>query len=411
MNMFFALAKKAVLSKFDGMTEGRLTLRYEGEIFACGNSEGPSATVTVHDPSFFTALALGGHVGAAESYIAGEWDADDLTALVQILALNRDLLDDLETGLARLVQPLRLAFHALNRNSRPGSKRNILAHYDLGNDFFAQFLDDTMTYSCGIFETPASSMREASIEKYDRICRKLELTPADHVIEIGTGWGGFAIHAASKYGCRVTTTTISDEQYRHARQRVTDASLNDRVTLLGTDYRDLEGSFDKLVSIEMIEAVGHHYFEEYFERCAQLLRPHGTAVIQTITIQDRFYEAARREVDFIKRFVFPGSCIPAVSVLASAATATDLRLIHLEDITPHYAETVRRWRSRFLANWPRVRDMGYSEEFKRMWLFYLAYCEGGFNESVIGDVQLMFAKPRASATQVGRAAERSASVA
>jgi len=328
MNVFSRIVRRAVYSRLDQLIEGRLTLRHNGDITVFGSGNGPAAMVTVHDPNFFGALALRGHLGAAESFIEGGWDADDLTSLLRIFLRNREILDGLETGLARLVQPVRAAAHALNRNTRFGSKRNILAHYDLGNDLFEQFLDETMTYSCGVFQTPESSMREASIQKYDRICRKLELTGGDHVLEIGTGWGGFAIHAAVRYGSRVTTTTISDEQHRFATERVAALGLGERVTLLRQDYRDLEGTYDKLVSIEMIEAVGHQYFRTYFERCANLLEPHGAAVIQTITIQDRYYESARREIDFIKRYIFPGSCIPAVSVLATTAAPTDLRLGH-----------------------------------------------------------------------------------
>ncbi len=403
--LLIRIARRAVLSRLSNIREGRLRLREGDDTHVFGSGDAPGATVTVNDPSFFATLAFGGHLAAAESFMRGQWDTDDLTALVQVFLRNRDVLDGLETGAVRLLEPVRAARHALNRNTRRGSKRNIVAHYDLGNALFEQFLDETMTYSCGIFERPESSMREASIAKYDRICRKLGLTDRDHVIEIGTGWGGFAIHAASNYGCRVTTTTISGEQHRLAKERVVAAGVAERVTLLRQDYRDLEGTYDKLVSIEMIEAVGHQYHRRYFERCAELLEPHGLAAIQAITIQDRFYESARREVDFIKRYIFPGGCIPAVSALASAAANTDLRLVHLEDLTPHYAETLRRWRKRFEANWSAIRALGYDERFRRLWRFYLSYCEGGFNEAVLGDVQLLFAKPRASVPSVAAAAD------
>ncbi|MDJ0766906.1 MAG: cyclopropane-fatty-acyl-phospholipid synthase family protein, partial [Myxococcota bacterium] len=309
-------------------------------------------------------------------------------------------MEGLETGLARFAQPLRGLLHSLNRNTRKGSRKNIAAHYDLSNEFFSLFLDRTMTYSCGIFERTDSSLEEASIAKYDRLCRKLEITETDHVVEIGTGWGGFAIHAAQNYGCRVTTCTISKEQHKLATERIAEAGLSDRVTVLLRDYRDLDGDFDKLVSIEMIEAVGHQYFKTFFEKCASLLNPHGRAAIQAITIQDRFYEEARREVDFIKKYIFPGSCMTAVSVLSDAARDTDLRLVHLEDITPHYAQTLLRWRENFLSNWKRIKPLGFSEEFRRLWEFYFCYCEGGFEEAVLGDVQMLFAKPHASG-QVG----------
>ncbi len=395
MRLLQELTERAVRQRLHRLTHGRLTLNYETSTTVFGQGNGPAVSVTVHDSAFFTALAFGGHLGAAEAYIDGAWETDDLTSLVQLFLKNRDVLDGLERGWARLVQPVRKALHALSRNSRSGSRRNIRAHYDLGNEFFALFLDDTLTYSCGVFEHESSTMRDASVAKYDRLCRKLELSPEDHVLEIGTGWAGFAVHAASTYGCRLTTTTISEQQYQLAIKRVADAGLTDQVTVLRQDYRDLEGSFDKLVSIEMIEAVGHQYFDTYFAQCARLLKPHGLAAIQAITIQDRYYDSARREVDFIKRYIFPGSCIPAVSVLAASAARTDLRLVHLDDITPHYAETLRLWRNRFVANWDRIKALGFSAEFKRLWEFYFCYCEGGFREAVLGDVQLLFAKPAA----------------
>jgi len=399
--MLERISERVVRTQLERLQRGSVRLHFAGATTTYGGSDGPSATISVHDASFFSAIALGGHVGAAEAFAEGAWTTDDLTQVVRVLVQNREVLDDLETGFARLVQPARALAHALNRNSRAGSKRNIVAHYDLGNEFFKQFLDETMTYSAGIFEHPGASMREASEAKYDRLCAKLDLTPADHVIEIGTGWGGFAVHAASRYGCRVTTTTISNEQFRLATQRVRDAGLSDRVTVLDTDYRELTGQYDKLVSIEMIEAVGHQYFKTYFKKCADLLKPTGVAAIQAITIQDRFYESARREVDFIKRYIFPGSCIPSVPVLASASGGTDMRLVHLEDMTPHYAETLRRWRDRFLENWPVIAESGFDEEFRRIWEFYFAYCEGGFDEAVINSVQLVWAKPQAIGAFIG----------
>ncbi len=306
---------------------------------------------------------------------------------------NRAVLDSFEGGLARLVQPVRRVWHAMRRNTRSGSRRNIAAHYDLGNEFFATFLDDTLTYSCGFFERPDMSLREASIAKYDRLCRKLALAPEDHVMEIGTGWGGFALHAATRYGCMVTTTTISREQHRLATERVRSAGLGDRITVLLRDYRDLEGRFDKLVSIEMIEAVGHRFYRGFFRKCAELLKPGGHMALQAITIDPRHYNQARREVDFIKRYIFPGANIPSVPVLRHAAERrAGLSLLHLEDITPHYAETLKRWRENFVARWDRLRALGFSEEFRRLWEFYFCYCEGGFRERFLGDVQMVFAR-------------------
>jgi cyclopropane-fatty-acyl-phospholipid synthase len=299
----------------------------------------------------------------------------------------------MESGPARAAAPLRAAAHWLRRNTRAGSRRNIAAHYDLGNDFFALFLDASMMYSCALFEDPAATLAEAQRAKLDAVCRKLALGPGDHVLEIGTGWGGFALHAASRYGCRVTTTTISRNQHELARERVRAAGLEARVTLLLEDYRDLRGRYDKLVSIEMIEAIGHQYFGEFFRRCDALLAPGGRMLLQAITIADQRYEAARDEVDFIKRYIFPGCCIPSVTALARAMTASStLRIEHLEDIGPHYATTLARWRDNLLGNAARVRALGLPESFLRMWVFYLCYCEAGFAERALGDVQAVLRK-------------------
>jgi cyclopropane-fatty-acyl-phospholipid synthase len=275
-----------------------------------------------------------------------------------------------------------------------GSRKNILAHYDLGNDFYALFLDPTMTYSCGIFEKAQSTLEEAAIAKYDRICKKLQLKPGDRVLEIGTGWGGFAVHAVRNYNVHVTTTTISDAQYQYAEARFREARLQGRITLLKKDYRDLRGQFDKLVSIEMIEAIGHHYFDTFFNVCSRLLHEKGMMVLQAITIQDQEFQRYVRSVDFIKRYIFPGSCLTSITAMAgSVARATDLKIFHLEDITPHYARTLNEWRRRFFDNIDQVRAMNFPETFLRMWEYYLCYCEGGFSERYIGDVQMLLTKP------------------
>jgi cyclopropane-fatty-acyl-phospholipid synthase len=322
------------------------------------------------------------------------WECDDLVALVRLLARHRDLLDGVETGIARLGGMAMRGLHALKRNTRLGSRRNIAAHYDLGNELFALFLDSRMMYSSAIFVRPDESLDIASHRKLDRICRKLDMQPSDRVIELGAGWGGFALHAATHYACHVTTATISREQFDLARERVAAAGLQDRVSVVLRDYRDLEGTYDKLVSIEMIEAVGHQYLDTFFGKCAALLQADGIALIQAITIADHRYEHALRSVDFIKRHVFPGSFIPSVSaMLDSSARASDLRLINLEDIGPSYALTLRHWRQRFLASLDAVRRLGYDERFVRMWEYYLSYCEGGFLERTIGTAQLLLARP------------------
>jgi cyclopropane-fatty-acyl-phospholipid synthase len=388
-------ARALVLRRLARLEAGRLRIREGAATHDCGPSANPlAATIEVRDPRFYRALAQSGHLGAAEAYLDGWWTTDDLTALVRLFLRNRGVADGMEGGWARLARPVRRLWHAVRRNTRGGSRRNIAAHYDLGNDFFAEFLDDTLTYSCGIYERPDSTLRDASEAKYDRICRKLRLSGGDHVLEIGTGWGGFALHAAGRYGCRVTTTTISAEQHALATQRVAAAGLADRVTVLARDYRDLQGTYDKLVSIEMIEAVGHHYYAQFFAKCASLLQRGGAMALQAITIADARYARARNEVDFIKRYIFPGSCIPSLSALTAAwRRASDLQLVEVEDITAHYVTTLRQWRENFVAHWDRIRAQGFRDEFRRLWEFYFCYCEGGFAERALGDVQLLLVRP------------------
>jgi len=358
------------------------------------------ATITVRDADMYRQMALNGSVGAAEAYMDGLWECSDLTALVRIFVRNRDLLDRMEGGLARLGGALMRAWHARRRNSRGGSRRNIAEHYDLGNDLFRLFLDESMMYSSAIHIAADEPLEAAQFRKLERICRKLDLKPSDHLVEIGTGWGGMALHAAKHHGCRVTTTTISKEQHALAVERIAAAGLSDRVTVLLEDYRDLKGRYDKLVSIEMIEAIGHQFLDTYFGKVSALLAPHGLGLIQAITIEDHRYERALRNVDFIQRYIFPGSFIPSIAAMTGAmARATDLKLFHLEDIGPSYAVTLRQWRERFDAKLDQVRALGYPERFVRMWHFYLAYCEGGFIERSIGDVQLLLAKPGARPKQ------------
>ena len=370
----------------------------DGRTRVLGNPDGVDplrVTVHVHDPEMFRKIALGGTVGVAEAYMDGQWDCDDLVALIRIFLRNRDLLDRMESGVARIAGTLLRFWHGLRRNTRKGSQRNIAAHYDLGNPLFKLFLDDNLMYSSAIYADPAESLEVASRRKLDRICQKLDLKPSDHVVEIGTGWGGFALHAASKYGCRVTTTTISAEQHALATQRIADAGLSDRVTLLKQDYRDLTGKYDKLVSIEMIEAIGHQYLNTYFGKINDLLKDDGAALIQAITIEDYRYQRALTDIDYIKRYIFPGSFIPCVGAMTAAvAKASQMKLVHLEDIGPSYALTLREWRKRFLERDAEVRALNYPDSFIKMWDYYLAYCEGGFLERTIGDVQMLLAKPR-----------------
>ena len=304
-------------------------------------------------------------------------------------------MTDIDNGLVRLLKPFRLFLHFLNRNSPTGSKKNIQAHYDIGNDLFSLFLDESMMYSSAIFPREDCTLEEASRFKIDLICKKLNLGPRDHLLEIGTGWGALAIHAAKYYGCRVTSTTISNEQFRLATERVKDAGLEDRVTVIRQDYRELDGTYDKLVSVEMLEAVGHEYFDLFFRKCCSLLKPDGLMLVQTITIADQHYDYARRSVDFIQRYIFPGGCLPSIRVLSDCiARVTDFRLLHLADFSDHYARTLREWRQRFFANIGKVRGLQYPESFIRLWEFYLCYCEGGFTEKSIGVSQIVLGRPR-----------------
>ena len=392
------LGRRLFLAKLGGLREGELTI-IEGDQRLSFGRRSPAcdlrATIEVLHPQTYADAAFGGTVGGGEAFMRGLWRVDDLTALIRLMIVNRDVMQSMEGGAAIATAPLRRLLHFLNRNSPDGSRRNIAAHYDLGNELFALMLDETMAYSCGVFEHEDATLREAQVAKFERICRKLRLTQDDHLLEIGTGWGGFAIHAASRYGCRVTTTTISREQHDWAREKIAAAGLADRVTLLLDDYRDLTGRYDKLVSIEMIEAVGARFLDSYTAQCSRLLEPHGAMLLQAITIQDQLYEEALGSVDFIQRFIFPGSFIPSVATITdSVQRATDLKVFHLEDIGPHYATTLRRWRDNFFARLPEVRRLGYPDAFVRMWDYYLCYCEGGFLERQLGDVQMLLTKPR-----------------
>ncbi len=387
------LAEAALRARLAQIEHGQITL-VDGE--RCDTFGRASLRCALHpslrvrDRRFYTEAAFGGSVGVGESFMAGDWTTDDLTALVRVLLVNRGVLDALDSGWSRLAELARRVLHAAARNTRSGSRRNIATHYDIGNDFFELFLDPTMMYSCAVYERDDMTLEEAQIAKLDRLCRKLDLKPDDHLLEIGSGWGALALHAAQHYGCRVTTTTISREQHALARQRIDAAGLADRITLRLDDYRDLQGRYDKLVSVEMIEAVGHQYFDTFFRRCGELLVPGGTMVLQAITIDDRQYASARDSVDFIKRHIFPGCCIPSLTALAqSAARASSLRIVDLEDIGAHYATTLAAWRRNLFDNADQARARAYPEPLLRMWHFYLSYCEGGFAERALGDVQIV----------------------
>jgi cyclopropane-fatty-acyl-phospholipid synthase len=391
------MSKKFLFNQLSLLESGALTIKDNvvSRSFGRHGAEFPlSASVRVHHPRFFTRVLTGGVIGAAESYMDGDWITDDLAALCRILARNGAALSGVDRKLRFIAEPTLKLFHFWNRNSKLGSQRNIAAHYDLGNDFFETFLDDTMAYSSGYFTSDDESLEQASENKFDRLCQKLELNAQDNVLEIGSGWGGFACRAAKKYGCRVTTVTISQEQLEGARRRVAAEGLNDRVSVEFRDYRDIRGTYSKIASIEMIEAVGHEYYPVFLKQCMDLLREDGLLGLQAITIRDQNYHAARRNVDFIKRYIFPGGCLPSHTALCQVATKhTDLALNQVEDMTIHYAHTLARWRERFLANESRVAELGYPESFRRMWNFYLCYCQAGFEERLTGVSQLVFARP------------------
>jgi cyclopropane-fatty-acyl-phospholipid synthase len=393
---FSRLARRLVQGGLAALGEGRLVVEDGGREQAFGPRDAPpglTARICVEDPSLWRDVLLRGVLGAGEAYVRGAWSADDLVAVVRVFLRNRAALERLDGGAALLSRPLLALARLLAANTRRGSRRNIAAHYDLGNEFFALFLDPTMTYSAGVFEREDATLEEAQTAKYERICRKLGLVRGQRVLEIGCGWGGFAVHAASRHGCHVTAVTISARQHAYALRRVAEAGLSHLVDVVLSDYRDLEGVYDRVVSIEMVEAVGHRWLPRFLGVCADRLARDGRLALQAITLEDRHYDRARRSTDFIKRHVFPGSFIPSVSALTGAAASTDLRLVHLEDIGPHYVPTLAAWRARLLEAADAVRALGFPDAFLRTWDYYFAYCQGGFEERALGDVQMLFAKP------------------
>jgi cyclopropane-fatty-acyl-phospholipid synthase len=358
----------------------------------------PAATVQIVSPRTWPKL-LRGSRGMAEAFAQGLWDSPDLAALIRLAARNAGGLDRLRSLIAPVRWPLQRAGALLRRSTKRRRRRDIAAHYDLGNELFSRILDPTMSYSCAVFEHQGMTLEQAQLAKLERVCEQLELGPEDRVLEIGTGWGAFALHAAATRGCHVTTTTISREQHDYAVEQVHSAGLSDRVTVLMEDYRDLRGRYDKLVSIEMIEAVGWRQIGTFLAKCSELLAPDGVMLLQAITIDDRAYEVEKASKSFIKTYIFPGGCLPSHEVITrNVARRTDLQAVRLEDLTPHYVETLRRWRQNFTANERGLSELGYDERFRRLWTLYLAYCEAGFAERRICDVQLLLTKPRCRIT-------------
>ena len=389
-----SMFKNGLKKKLNDLIEGHIHVSDGGETFSFGDVKSDlKVNVDIHSQEFYVMAGSGGALGIAEAYILGYWSADDVVMLMRILLKNRSIILSINNGFAKFLNPVNKMIHRSRQNTLKGSKENILAHYDLSNDFYKLWLDPTMTYSCAYFNDPDVSLEEASIEKLDRICRKLNLSNDDNILEIGTGWGSFSIHAAKKYGCNITTTTISVAQYQYARSRVVEEGLESKITVVNKDYRKIHGLYDKIVSIEMIEAVGYEFIPEYFKKISSLLRPNGLMALQGITYNDQNFDTYKDSVDFVKKYVFPGSCLISVSqIIDVVKDKTDLSMIDMEDITRHYAETLSRWRKNFIGVIPQIKQMGYSQAFINMWEFYLLYCEAGFLERNIGDVQLVFAK-------------------
>ncbi|MGY8782177.1 MAG: class I SAM-dependent methyltransferase [Fidelibacterota bacterium] len=386
--------RNALLKKFKNLQYGYIVLIDNDKRFTFGKkSEKLQTEVTINSQEFYVLLGSGGVLGVSEAFMAGYWNSTNLVVLLQIVLKNKRLMDSLDSGFARLIQPINKQIHKRHQNTLTGSKNNILAHYDLSNDFYKLWLDPTMTYSCGYFNKKNSTLESASIEKIDRICRKLHLSSSDTLLEIGTGWGSFSAHAAKNYGCKITTTTISDAQFQYAEKLFKKEGLESQINLVNIDYRNLEGQYDKIVSIEMIEAVGYQYIPEYFKKVSSLLKPDGLLAIQGITYNDQNFDDYKNSVDFIKKYIFPGSCLISLSqVIDVMKVHTDLALVDMEDITQHYTETLKRWRENFLNVLPDVRKLGFSEAFIKMWEFYFVFCEAGFLERNIGDVQMIIAK-------------------
>ncbi|HSD24862.1 MAG TPA: cyclopropane-fatty-acyl-phospholipid synthase family protein [Solirubrobacterales bacterium] len=397
MTAIESACRRLALRALAGIRDGRLDLiepTSSGQRLSFGSPDTePRATVRVHSPRFYRAM-LGGSVGLGEAYRDGVWDCEDLVALVRIAVRNMGALDRWRRRLHPVLAPLQRTLWRVPRNSRRAARRNISAHYDLGNDLFALYLDESMMYSSAVFPHPDATLAEAQEHRLERICRALELGPEDHLLEIGTGWGAMAAYAASNYGCRVTTTTISLEQREGALRRIQDAGVEDRVTVLLDDYRDLRGRYTKLVSLEMIEAVGWQYFDAFFRRCSELLEPDGLFFLQAIVIDDRLYEVEKTARSFSNTLIFPGGCLPSVEVIERCvARETDMSMVWLEEIGAHYAHTLELWRQRFIANTDLAAELGYDEPFRRLWTLWLAMSEAGFRERRLRDVQVLFAKP------------------
>jgi cyclopropane-fatty-acyl-phospholipid synthase len=375
---------------------GGITLKDNNQELFFGDPQHKlQATISIQSDAAYSAIFWNGAIGLAEQYILDAINTDDLTTLLRIFALNLNVVNKVDRSVwGTVLRMITNCVHFINRNSISGSKKNIAKHYDLGNDFFKTFLDPTMMYSAAKFTSEDCTLEQASVNKLHMLCDKLQLTATDHLLEIGSGWGGLAIYAAKNYGCRVTTTTISKEQYDYAMQKVLAHGLQQQVTVLMQDYRELQGKYDKLVSVEMIEAVGHQYLGTYLQKCSDLLKPNGIFVLQAIVISEQNYVAAKNSVDFIKKYIFPGGFLPSIGEITKYLRShTDINLTALEDLTLDYAKTLRVWRENFNYNKNKILSQGFDQIFFRKWLYYLCYCEAGFLERNIGVVQMILTKP------------------
>lgn len=387
------IIRNLLKKKIKRLKNGSIRINDQWGSWLVGDEQAQGVEITVHDTRFYLDIMIAGSNGAASAWRDGFWSCSDLTRLFELLITNTDEMDNLEGGFANIGNFWLRRRHKKRVNTQVGSRSNISAHYDLSNEMFSLFLDDTMSYSSAIFSDSNTTLKQASVEKLDRICRKLKLCHKHHLLEIGSGWGGFAIHAATYYGCQVTTTTISRQQYELAGERISAAGLDNKIDLLLCDYRHLQGKFDRIVSIEMIEAVGHEFLPGYFKKCASLLKDDGQMLLQAITMPDRRYDQYLKTSDFIQQYIFPGSCVPSVSaMLQAAASDSDLQVKHLEDIGPHYATTLRHWLENFRENEVKIRSLGFGDDFIRLWEYYFCYCEAGFKQGYIGDVQMILNK-------------------
>ncbi|MCG6202074.1 SAM-dependent methyltransferase [Psychromonas antarctica] len=395
VNLFDKTAKKILIKLLSHLKQSQLTIVDLEETISLGENSAPlKAVVHITNPKTYKRILLGGSIAAGESYIDGWWTSPDLTKVIQVLGREQGVLDGLEKSFTKALSLPKWIYHKARKNTKEGSKKNILAHYDLGNDMYKTFLDKEMMYSSAIYPHQDATLDEAQLHKLKTICERLELKPGETLLEIGSGWGALAIYAAQHYGVYVTTTTISDAQFAYAKARVDALGLNDKITLLSKDYRELEGQYDKLVSIEMIEAVGHEYLGSFFETCNKHLKPEGKMLIQAITISDQRYHQYRKGVDFIQRYIFPGGCLPSINIMADNVTnKTDMVITGLHDIGQDYAKTLKHWFERFDTQLSDIKKMGYGDDFIRLWQFYLCYCEGAFLERTISTVHLIAAKP------------------